>query len=170
MKNEHFSRILFLIIFLLVISGGYFVWQYLGTSEDVAQNEITNKEIYRNENYGFSFSLPKSWEKYSIVINSWQGHMLDSSDTEEGPQISIRHPKWTNENPRQDIPIMIFTINQWNAMQNDEFHIGAAPINPKELDRNNKYVFALPARYNFSFLEGYEEVEEILNNNSLQAF
>jgi hypothetical protein len=55
-------------------------------------------------------------------------------------------------------------------MEAGKFHIGAAPIGPKELDRNNKYVLALPARYNFAFPEGYEEVEKILAGKPLQAF
>ena len=65
---------------------------------------------------------------------------------------------------------MIFTIEQWNELQQEKFHIGAAPIGPMELGRNSKYVFALPARYNFAFLPGFEEVEEILENNPLKAF
>jgi hypothetical protein len=63
---------------------------------------------------------------------------------------------------------MVFTIAQWNDLQNDKFHIGAAPIGPSELGRNSKYVFALPARYNFSFLPGFEEVEDILNGKPLK--
>ena len=54
-------------------------------------------------------------------------------------------------------------------MENGEFHIGAAPVGPRELNRNSKYVFALPARYNFAFPEGYEEVEAILETNPLEA-
>ena len=65
---------------------------------------------------------------------------------------------------------MVFTHEQWGRMQQGEFHIGAAPINPSELGRNNAYVFALPARYNFAFPTGYEEVEEILQNNPLEVF
>jgi hypothetical protein len=64
---------------------------------------------------------------------------------------------------------MVFTLEQWNSLQQEKFHIGAAPIGPSELGRNNSYVFALPARYNFSFLKGYEEVESILNTHPLQA-
>ena len=63
---------------------------------------------------------------------------------------------------------MVFTTIQWNSLQENKFHIGAAPIGPKELGSNAKYVFALPARYNFAFPTGYEEVEEILENNPLQ--
>ena len=45
---------------------------------------------------------------------------------------------------------------------------GAAPINPSELGRNKRYVFALPPRYNFAFPTGYEEVEEILEGKPLE--
>jgi hypothetical protein len=55
-------------------------------------------------------------------------------------------------------------------MKKGYFHIGAAPINPKELGRNNNYVFALPARYNFAFPEGFEEVNNIIENNPLKTF
>jgi len=60
---------------------------------------------------------------------------------------------------------MVFTLAQWNSLQKDVFHIGAAPIGPSELGRNNSYVLALPARYNFAFPEGYKDVETILESN-----
>jgi len=63
----------------------------------------------------------------------------------QGPRLSIRHPQWTQAQPRQDIPILLFTLDQWNSLQKEEFSIGAAPMGPKELGRNSKYVFALPA-------------------------
>lgn len=128
--------------------------------------------VYTNDEYGFSFSLPRSWEGYSIINSTWEGFVVDSHEemTEEGPMLSIRHPDWTIEEERQDIPIMIFTINQWNDMQEGYFHIGAAPTNPRELGRNDNYVFALPARYNYAFPEGFEEVDDIIENNPLEAF
>ena len=64
---------------------------------------------------------------------------------------------------------MIFTLDQWDSLQKGSFHVGAAPINPTELGRNTGYVFALPARYNYAFPAGYEEVEEILKNNPIQT-
>jgi len=105
------------------------------------------------------------------VTDQWEGTAIGAAKiAATGPLLSIRHPKWTSQNPRQDIPIMVFTLAQWNSLQQDKFHIGAAPINPSELGRNNKYVFALPARYNFAYPTGYEEVEQILNGKPLQAF
>lgn len=139
------------------------------TDEEEAED---NKIVYKNTQYGFTFTLPETWRGYSIIDDQWEGVSIGDSEEQgtavTGPMILIRHPQWTDENKRQDIPIMILTISQWDSMQKEEFHIGAAPINPKELGRNQDYVFALPARYNFSFLTGFEEVEDILNNHPLQ--
>jgi len=129
---------------------------------------------YLNNDYKFVFSLPDSWKGYSIVMDKWEGYSNSDSQgqilTEQGPQIFIRHPQWTAEVPRQDIPIMVFMLSQWNDLQRDKFHIGAAPIGPSELGRNSKYVFALPARYNYAFQAGFEEVDNILKTIPLHAF
>lgn len=135
--------------------------------EDIDQNE-PEENLYENAEYGFTFTLPVSWGGYKIVSDSWEGISTDQQQIENGQILLIRHPDWTEEKPRQDIPIMIFTLNQWSSLQNGEFHIGAAPIGPTMLGQNNEYVFALPARYNYAFHEGYEEVENILENNPLQ--
>lgn len=135
--------------------------------------KVKNSVEYMNTEYGFRFSLPTSWNGYSVIADSWEGYVSGTNSdmiSEKGPLISMRHPKWTSDAPRQDIPIMIFTDQQWNALQQEKFHIGAAPIGPRELGRNNRYVFALPARYNFAFQIGYEEVERILENNPLHVF
>lgn len=133
----------------------------------------SNAIVYKNIQYGFTFSLPESWNGYSIVIGQWKGLAVggDSGESiaETGPMISIRDPQWSSKTPRQDIPIMVFTLRQWNSLQQGVFHIGAAPIGPSELGRNNVYVFALPARYNFAFPPGYEEVGKILESSPLQA-
>lgn len=132
----------------------------------------TTSIVYKNKEYGFNFILPESWKGYQILTDKWEGISLKESENgkivKSGPVIYIRHPKWSEKSRRQDIPIMVFTIEDWNSLQKGEFHIGAAPIGPKELGRNSLYVFALPARYNFTFYEGYEEVENILNNKSFE--
>jgi len=132
--------------------------------------EEVNSILYKNYDYGFNFSLPESWKNYSIVTSKWEGTLLDDNSKLEGSIINIRHPQWTSENKRQDIPIMIFTLEQWELIQKEKLSVGAAPIAPRELGRNNSYVFALPARYNYSFLTGYEEVESIIENDPLQSF
>jgi hypothetical protein len=126
--------------------------------------------LYTNRQYGFSFTLPKSWKGFKVVESEWTGVSLDGSGrtAAKGPLLSIRNPKWTKAQPYQDIPIMIFTIKQWNALQKDQFAVSAAPIPPSELGRNKTFVFALPARYNYAFPRGFEEVEKILAGKPLK--
>lgn len=123
---------------------------------------------YLNSTYGFSFTLPSSWLDYTVIDESWTGNIMTNkaASTVRGPQIIIRHPLWTEANPRQDIPVMVFTTEQWGLVQDEKITIGAAPITPSELGRNKEYVFAVPARYNFAFLPGFEEVESILESQS----
>ena len=132
------------------------------------EQQQANAIIFENSAYGFSFALPAGWEGYRIVAEQWEGLSLENRPS--GPILNIRHPQWTAEKPRQDIPIMIFTMAQWGALQSEKFHIGAAPMGPKELGRNSKYVFALPARYNYAFPEGFEEVDAILESGALKAY
>ncbi|WFA07780.1 hypothetical protein [Tissierella sp. Yu-01] len=120
--------------------------------------------MYGNIEYGFRLKLPLSWEEHSVFDEEWVSN--DGSQT--GVINNIRHPEWTEENPRQDIPIMIFNHEQWELIEKGELNIGAAPISPKYLGENDEYVFALPARYNFSFPTGYEEVEDIMESNPLE--
>lgn len=127
--------------------------------------------IYKNTQYGFSLSLPESWQGYSIITEKWEGLATDSQElAESGPLILFRHPQWTEQVKRQDIPVMVFTTEQWEALQSEAFHIGAAPMGPKELGHNSQYVFALPARYNYAFPTGFEEVESILAGQPLKPF
>lgn len=127
--------------------------------------------VYKNSKYGFDFSLPLTWESYSIINDSWTGNLVDNSSKKlTGPKIIIRHPLWSLQDPRQDIPIMVFTLDQWQLVEQEKIALGAAPIGPSELGHNSKYVFALPARYNFAFPTGYEEVETIISANPLTAF
>ncbi|MGB9695072.1 MAG: Ser-Thr-rich GPI-anchored membrane family protein [Caldisericaceae bacterium] len=130
--------------------------------------------VYTNSQYGFSFSLPASWKGYSIVNSQWTGYPNNSQGGQgteiNGPEILIRNPKWTVSDPYQDIPIMVFTIDQWNLVEQEKLSVSAAPIGPTELGRNNKYVFALPARYNFAYPTGWQEVDQILKGNPLKAF
>ncbi|MGB4608622.1 MAG: stalk domain-containing protein [Sedimentibacter sp.] len=127
--------------------------------------------VYHNKDYGIYFTLPKSWIGYSVIEGKWEGLSLtESKENQSGPIIYIRHPEWTEKTPRQDIPVMVFTQDQWKSLNNMEFSVGAAPIGPSKLGENTTYVFALPARYNYEFMTGFEEVEEILENNPLQAY
>lgn len=141
-----------------------------GSSSSAVMNALT----YTNKEYGFTFALPQDFEGYTILNEEWEGTDIKNTASKarvfKGPQITIRDPRWTSQVPRQDIPIMILTVDQWNQLQNGEFSIGAAPVNPSELGQNSKYVFVLPARYYYAFPEGYEEVQTILDGSPLAAF
>ncbi len=128
--------------------------------------------VYRNEEYGFSFTLPATWRGYTIVLANWDGFAGGAeggSITQTGPLILIRHPQWTAAVPRQDIPIMVFTPSEWDSVQAGNLIVSAAPVPPTELGQNANYVFALPARYNYAFPPGWQEVEQILAGSPLQA-
>ena len=149
-----------------------------GVSTTTSTTESVTPVEYRNTQYGFTFSLPADWKGYSIVTEKWQGFPISTGNASSsttsaavyGPELLIRNPLWTAKNPRQDIPIMIFTTAQWGLVQQMKLSVGAAPVPPSELGHNSTYVFALPARYNYAFQTGYQEVEKILAGKPLQAF
>ena len=129
------------------------------------------ENTYNNTQYRFTFTLPSSWTGYRIVNSTWQGwNSATGKIVQTGPLLTIRHPSWRVSRKSQDIPILIYTLDQWSALGLQVFNMGAAPIGPDELGRNAQYVFALPARYNWAFLMGYQEVEQILRSKPLRAY
>lgn len=173
MKNTKTVSILIVVVSLMVLGlVGYFL---SGKNKEIAPvNEPTASStvvVYSNSDFGFTFSLPESWRGYSIVKNSWEGNPLTATSTKQaGAKLLIRNPKWTSALPYQDIPVMVFTVAQWNSYISGNFSVGAAPILASELGRNNLYVLALPARWNFDYSEGYEEAESIVKSSPLKAF
>ncbi len=131
--------------------------------------------VYRNIQYGFCFRLPADWKGYTIVTEQWRGTVFtpDGSSQEGivyGPQLSIRNPKWTKEELYQDIPIMVFTPEQWQMVEDVKMAVSAAPIGPSELGHSNKYVFALPPRsIGWADEIGADEVAALLRQNPLEA-
>lgn len=152
-----------IIVFIVILAVSVFLFSCINEEKEPTLTE------YGNTQYGFNFSLPESWKGYSLIADKWEG-LKNGKVIATGPLLLIRHPQWTQQDQRQDIPIMVFTLTEWNALQQGEFHIGAAPVGPRELNRNNRYVFALPARYNYAFLTGFEEVEKILESDPLQTY
>jgi len=173
MKQNKFLNVLVVVILVIIISiTGYFLFIKKTPQVSPAPIQPETSIKYTNAQYGFDLSLPISWSGYSIVTTGWEGNMIDNKTNQSvsGPEFLVRHPLWTSENPRQDIPIMIFTLSQWDLVQQERLSLGAAPIPPSELGRNINYVFALPARYNFAFPTGFEEVEQIIASNPLHTF
>src|SRR5580700_11807716 len=56
--------------------------------------------LYRNDKYGFTFSLPAEWKGYTIVTEQWEASDAQKGMVEHGPIIKIRPPDWTKEKPR----------------------------------------------------------------------
>ncbi len=113
---------------------------------------------YNNTTFGFEMILPDTWQGYTVTTEKWEGQTFDASGNVDknysGSKLVIHNPKgaaW------QSIPIMIFTIADWQA----EPVVSAAPIGPTELARNQKYVFALPPRWvGFTDTQGQDEAEQ----------
>ena len=136
----------------------------------------TTSIVYKNSDYGFNFTLPMSWSGYNIINSSWKGTPLAATSTQippptlTGPKLLIRNPKWTSAAPYEDIPVLVFTIAQWDMYGREDFNIFAAPIPASELARNNKYVFALPPRWDFDYSINVKEAEDIIASHPLKAF
>jgi hypothetical protein len=140
------------------------------TQEASSADPSAQPLLYKNTRYGFSFSLPQTWKGYVILTDKWEGGDPEKGSVEHGAVISIRHPEWTKEKPRQDIPIMIFTVAQWDSIEHGNLSVSVASFGPVELGRNRKYVFALAPRSINSDLTGVEEVNEILKHDPLRPF
>ena len=65
---------------------------------------------------------------------------------------------------------MVFTRAQWDEIEKNRIIVSAAPVGPSALGRNKKFVFALPARYNYALPDGFQEVDEIILRKPLRAF
>jgi hypothetical protein len=66
---------------------------------------------------------------------------------------------------------MVFTHAQWNSLQQGDFAVSAASVGPGEIERNRKYVFAVPPRMiDSDHFYGWEEVVKIMQRDPLHAF
>ncbi len=131
---------------------------------EVLDRKSNDSVTYKNKQYGFEIALPDSWRGYSVLTESWHGTTLDSSSIQyEGPEILIRNPKWSNIQPWQDIPVMVFTKEEWKLIEEVNLGVSAAPYGPTKLDESQKYVFALPPRWiGFTDDLGQDEALEIV--------
>ena len=162
-----------LVVIIAIGLGSYFFYNKNKTVTPVntATVPIVYTTIYSNKEYGFAFILPSTWNGYTVVKNSWEGNPLNAKTKKEtGPKLLIRNPKWTETLHYEDLPVLIFTLAQWDSYVKENFSVSAAPIQATEMGRNNKYVFALPPRWDFDYSQGYEEAQSIINMNPLEAF
>ncbi len=101
--------------------------------------EENNSTIYKNTQYVFNFSSPENWKNYTIITDEWKGFPLNRQSNEA----------------IETGPIISIRHPQWTNVRTYPSWCLL-------------YVFALPARYNYAFLTGFEDVEDILAENPLQ--
>jgi hypothetical protein len=183
------SKFWLALLVLVVIAGG--IWFYARVVKAPASsnggNTTSTSVSYSNTAYGFGVKLPGDWDSYSVKNLEWNGQIENtngtpSTKTDSGAQIEISAPPAAADG--QPIPVMIFTHHQWDLVSaayghdltgesstSTEFmNIGAAPIGPFKLGENSKYVFAIPARYNYAFPPGYEKTDTIIKDKSAWSF
>jgi hypothetical protein len=126
---------------------------------------------YHDAQYDFTFFLPARWQGHSVLIQKWEGvSCLPAKDTTavtaHGPIIVLRHPQWKADDPSQDIPIMVFTRSQWDALHSGEWFPYAGGV-IGEMWQTRKHVFAIYSRYNADdSVKGWNEADRILGGNS----
>ncbi|MDR3519492.1 MAG: hypothetical protein P4L63_01220 [Candidatus Pacebacteria bacterium] len=175
MKNIK-TVLVVLVLVALVLLGAYLIFfQNKTTTPPIAptnpNSPVDTSIIYNNTIYGFTFSLPSDWKGYSIMKNTWNGQpQNNNTSAQTGPELLIRNPNWTATTHYEDIPIMVFTISQWNSYVAGNFATSAAPFPAAELGRNNIYVFAIPPRWDYDYSQGFQEADTIVTSKPLHPF
>lgn len=125
-----------------------------------ATSTATTTLLYENTDFGFSLTLPKSWDGYKVATGTVQ----------YGRTITITPPSSVDEDTREFVPVLIYPIDKWTEWEKNNFdgYPTAAPIGPTERARNQDYVFATAPRYNFGFGADPKVVEEIVEK--MKAF
>jgi hypothetical protein len=125
--------------------------------------------VYRNQKYGFTFSLPPSWSGFDVSECQWGGDRDGREIGAYGATVSIRHPLYSRANSGQEIPIMVFTKAQWRDVESGKLDVSAAPFPPNYLGQNRKYVFAIESRFDYDDLDGFENARAFFDSNPLRA-
>ena len=119
---------------------------------------------YHNVQYDFDFFLPASWHGYSVVTQQWG---KNRGVAENGPMLVLRHPRWTASDPYQDIPVLVFTRGQWDALHHGKLwpSVYAGGV-MDEMLHNQKYVLGISSRYNANdSVKGWKEATGIVERN-----
>ena len=142
------------------------------TSVNVASQPPGMPLRYHDGRYGFTFFLPASWRGYSASVQQLKDERYSTAEDKQitcgyTPMITLRHSQWRTDAPYQDIPILVFTLAQWDALHRGElwpslFAGGAMD----ELWHDHEFVFAMSSRYNGADdVRGWKEVAEIVERN-----
>ena len=128
---------------------------------------------YHNAKYDLTFYLPTSWRGYSVSIQQVEDEKYSPAEDRlvtvgYTPMFTLRNPQWQKNAPYQDIPILMFTRAQWDALHRGKLWPSLfAGGTMDELWHNENYVFAMSSR-TFGFndeLKCWRETEEIVRQN-----
>jgi len=135
-----------------------------GPNCEFAECPKITENIYQNDEYGFRLTFPETWQGYTVQNQTWEGRLVDTGEIKySGPEILFKNPQTTAQQNYQDIPIMIFTKEQWQLVLEETLAVSAAPIGPAKVGENAKYVFATPPRwYGFTDAIGWQEAIDIV--------
>jgi hypothetical protein len=106
-----------------------------------------------------------------VLTEQWEGETyLREKDTDvvlaRGSIIVLRNPQWETNNLYQDIPIYIFTRQQWDDIYPGKYDAAGAGGVIYELWHNDKYVFGIHSRFNTDdSVNGWKEVQDTVNQN-----
>lgn len=165
MEGRRGSRRIPCLALLLLIPIGARSGPFEKTHQNSGGNRGGETVAYVNTRYGFRFDLPANWKGFCVV----QKQRIVGSG-EDAPLFLIRNPQYTKDDPREDIPIWVFTREQWKRVMRGDLPVSPAPILPDEVGRNTRYVFAVPPRYFNDNLPGYKEVFAILQSHPMHTF
>jgi hypothetical protein len=174
-KISTLNGILIILCAAAILFGGAFYFQYMTMQElraSVIQqiNPSAGWKTYTNNKYGFELNFPDSWKGYSVVEQSWEGHAIDNyQQAYSGPLVIIKNPQTISTQQWQDIPIMVFTPDQWQLILQERLSVSAAPIGPAEVGQNTKYVFATPPRW-YGFADAIGSQEAVDAVKTFKAF
>ena len=142
------------------------------TSMNVACQPTGIPLRYHDAGYGLTFSLPTSWRGYSVSVQQLDDETYSPAEDRRilvghTPMITLRHPRWQVSAPHQDIPILVFTRDQWNALHHGALwpSLFAGGV-MDELWHDHDFVFVMSSRYNAADeVSGWKEVAEIVAQN-----
>jgi hypothetical protein len=127
---------------------------------------------YHNARYGLTFFLPASWRGYSVSIEQLEDETYSPAEDKQiivghTPMFTLRHPRWQASAPYQDIPILVFTRAQWDALHHGKLWPSLfAGGTMDELWHSPKYVFGMSSRYNAADdVKAWKEVADIVEQN-----
>jgi hypothetical protein len=124
---------------------------------------------YHNAQYDFTFFLPADWKGYTISMQQSVDEISTAGESSiwRIPMITLQHPPAPDRIPFQDIPIIVFTRPQWDALhQGGPLPSLFAGGIMNELWHTQQFVFAMSSLYNANDeARGRKEVADIVAQN-----